>query len=251
MSQDRTITVQTINAKAQTLERIRARQTMTVFVRSVTETEPGRYTGDGFTDDREITNLKLFATSDPKSTDEMELVLKRLSAERLNPELRAGYQAMSDTNHETVLVIAALKNKEAREQLDEYRREKGMPPRPDEDYGVQITDFATHVQTEFLARAMVSPTLEEIGGIESIPDLAPVLFEAIVSNFQYVTRKTSAEYDALEANPVPRTVTFPEEVEAKTALAESFRANPIEPISRAVEEVRTPADVVGPAAGLE
>ena len=183
---------QSADAKNAMLEKLRALKTITVFVRE---------NGDG--------DLTPFYSSDPTNPNELAFVMKQLNVQRLTPELRAAFQAQSEEHHETMLVMSATQNAEARKQLEDYRNRKGLEMRPDEDFTALMSKIPLYVQSELLRLSMLEPTLEEVGGIEGIPTIEPVLYAAISSGFK-----------GPKAPPVQKSA---EEIEADRALAEVFR----------------------------
>lgn len=200
-------------AKERNLERIRSRQTVTVFVRE---------NSDG--------NLAAY-TSSTKSESESAYVLKRLSLDRLSPELRSGYQSIGPDEYEAVLVATATQNREARDQLDAYRREKGLTARPDEDFTPVIARLPLYIRAELLRLAMLDPTLEEVGGVEGIPDIEPVLFGFINAGFKQT---------AVDDQPIS------DLTGGDAAIVEAFREPEAPAVSRPGSQVRETAALLGP-----
>jgi hypothetical protein len=129
------------------------------------------------------------------SDDDLEFVVRMPDVNAISTAV-GSLLARSNTEHaESFLVLlAAGENAQAREQLEAWRLANNRPSRPDSEVPMfDMLKLQSDVNREILNRSMVNPTAQELGGVEFLGDLEPILLDAIMTVFKLKTTEVTME----------------------------------------------------------
>jgi hypothetical protein len=136
-------------------ERIQARNFKTVFINLETK-QYQLEAGEGFDE------FKFF----------------KVQAEKIGSTAAALYGKITEQK-DALFAATVLQGKSTTDEYREWREREGRPLRPDEGLPVfDSTAFTDLVTEKILEKAMIEPTLEELGGFAMLSDLAEVILEA-------------------------------------------------------------------------
>lgn len=116
--------------------------------------------------------------------DDLEFQIVRPNLDKANEAVGAMISRRGLDDTETLLLFAVKSGEVARDALEKWRGENNRPERPDEDVPVLDTVmFTREINREKLRRSMRSPSERDLGTLDNLGDLEPVLLEAINTIF--------------------------------------------------------------------